>query len=268
MSAHAKVTILVDNQSGEGLVSEHGLSLWIETAGRRLLFDTGQGSALQNNAQKLGIRLDETDILVLSHGHFDHTGGVSQVYCHPAAVQPRYSIRNGKPKPIQMPSESMSAIDKLPLEQIHWIQQPISLNDTIGITGPIPRETNFEDTGGPFYLDPQGKCADPIDDDLALWIRTDDGLVVCVGCSHAGAVNTLNDVCRLTGQNRIRAVIGGFHLLNANNRRLDLTVAALRSFSPGMVIPCHCTGERGVKAFQDAFDGRVIPGCTGMSFRW
>jgi 7,8-dihydropterin-6-yl-methyl-4-(beta-D-ribofuranosyl)aminobenzene 5'-phosphate synthase len=211
-SAKAQVTILVDNHAGEGLVAEHGLSLWIETEDMRILFDTGQGSAFANNARVLGIDLGKTNILVLSHGHYDHTGGIPQVlqqagnanvYCHPGIVLPRYSIRNGMPKPIQIPLASMAAIDGLPLEHLHWLQQPLWLSDRIGITGLIPRETSFEDTGGPFYLDPRGKEADPIEDDLALWIRTDDGVIVCVGCSHAGLVNTLNYVRCLTTQNQL-----------------------------------------------------------------
>lgn len=277
ISAKVRITILVDNQAGDGLTAEHGLSLWIETEGKRILFDTGQGIALESNARALGVALGKTDILVLSHGHYDHTGGIPQVlqhagktnvYCHSGVAQPRYSIRDGTPKPIHMPQESMSAIEKLPAQSLHWVAQALLLSQRIGITGPIPRETSFEDTGGPFYLDPQGRRADPIEDDLALWIRTDDGLVVCVGCCHAGLVNTLNHVCGLTKQDRIRAVIGGFHLLNANDQRLELTLAALRSFSPNMVIPCHCTGERAMNLLKAVLGERVMPGHAGATYEF
>jgi 7,8-dihydropterin-6-yl-methyl-4-(beta-D-ribofuranosyl)aminobenzene 5'-phosphate synthase len=276
-SAKVQVTILVDNQAGEGLVAEHGLSLWIETEDKRILFDTGQGSAFANNARVVGIDLGKINILVLSHGHYDHTGGIPQVlqqprnpnvYCHPAIVLPRYSIRNGIPKPIQMPLESMVAIDTLSLEQLHWIQQPMLLSDKIGITGPIPRETSFEDSGGPFYLDPQGEHTDPIADDLALWIRTDDGVIVCVGCSHAGLVNTLYHVRRLSHGLRIRAVIGGFHLLNASRERLEQTVTALRLLGPDLVVPCHCTGELAVAALRNAFGEGISPGAAGMTYQF
>jgi 7,8-dihydropterin-6-yl-methyl-4-(beta-D-ribofuranosyl)aminobenzene 5'-phosphate synthase len=276
-SPDAKITILVDNQAGEGLVAEHGLSLWIETEDIRILFDTGQGAAFEDNARVLGIDLGTTDSLVLSHGHYDHTSGIPQalqqawnanVYCHPGIVHPRYSIRNGVPKPIQMPRESMAAIGRLPSEQLHWVQQPFLLSERIGITGPIPRETSYENTGGPFYLDPNGKRADPIDDDLALWIRTDDGLVVCVGCCHAGLVNTLNHVRRLTNGLKVRAVIGGFHLLNAGRQRLNQTIAALRLLEPDMLIPCHCTGERAVLVLREALGERISPGAAGMTYEF
>jgi len=272
-----RITILSDNRAGQGLVAEHGLSLWIETKDMRILFDTGQGSTFQKNARVLGIDLGKTDILVLSHGHYDHTGGIPQVlqqarntdvYCHPGVIQPRCSIRNGKPKQIGMPRESVVAIGKLPLEQLHWVQKPLFLSEKIGITGPIPRETGYENPGGPFYLDPEGRRADPIDDDLALWIRTEDGLVVCVGCSHAGIVNTLNQVRRMSGNPMIRAVIGGVHLLHANKQRIEQTLDALRSMSPGLLVPCHCTGKRAVQALQDSFGDQVCSCVSGITFRF
>jgi 7,8-dihydropterin-6-yl-methyl-4-(beta-D-ribofuranosyl)aminobenzene 5'-phosphate synthase len=232
---------------------------------------------LEPNARLLGAALGETGILVLSHGHHDHTGGVpqvlriarkSEIYCHPVASQPRFSIRDGSPKPVQMPRESLAAIEEMPAQSFHRVSRPVSLSNRIGITGYIPRETSYEDTGGPFYLDSEGMRADPIDDDLAMWIRTDDGLVICVGCCHAGLVNSINHVRRLSDCSSIRAVIGGFHLLNAGSQRLDQTAAALRAFKPGMVVPCHCTGEHAVAVLRDALGNRVSPGAAGMTFRF
>jgi 7,8-dihydropterin-6-yl-methyl-4-(beta-D-ribofuranosyl)aminobenzene 5'-phosphate synthase len=275
MTPRLKITIVVDNQAGDGLLAEHGLSLWIDTGATRILFDTGQGAALADNARQLGIGLEQADILVLSHGHYDHTGGIPHVlqsarkinvYCHAAAVQPRYVVREGTATAIRMPSASMSAIDKLPEKNLYWTSRARLVAGGIGLTGPIPRETSFEDTGGPFFLDPQARRADPIDDDLALWMLTGRGLVVCVGCCHAGIVNTLNHVFRLSGMNRLRALIGGFHLLNASEQRLEQTVAALRSFSPELVVPCHCTGEKAMQMLTAAFGARVVPGRAGAAY--
>lgn len=276
-SNKVKITVLVDNHAGNGLVPEHGLSFWIETEGKRILFDTGQGGALESNARVLGIDLGKTDMLVLSHGHYDHTGGIPHVlhmahnvkiYGHPGIIQPRYSISNEAVKPIKMPRESMVAIDKLPGEQLHWVRQPVLLSNTIGITGPIPRETSFEDSGGPFYLDPRGKNADFIDDDIALWIRKDDGLIVCVGCAHSGLVNTLKHISNLNQGLRIRAVIGGFHLLNASRQRLDETISALRMLDPETLIACHCTGETAVALLRDGLGDRVSSGVAGMTYQF
>ena len=98
-----RITILIDNQAVSGLKAEHGLSFWIEADDKHILFDTGQGSAFESNARILGIDLGETDLLVLSHGHYDHTGGIPhalkaagncEIYGHPGVLQPRFSIKN------------------------------------------------------------------------------------------------------------------------------------------------------------------------------
>jgi 7,8-dihydropterin-6-yl-methyl-4-(beta-D-ribofuranosyl)aminobenzene 5'-phosphate synthase len=272
-SSKIDITILVDNQAGSGLTSEHGFSLWIEAAGRHILFDTGQGPALPFNARALGVDLAETDLLVLSHGHYDHTGGIPHVlhaspkvhvYCHPGVVQPRYSLRNGSPQPAHMPSESMAALDRLPEKHLHWTSEAVMLSDNIGLTGPIPRQIPFEDTGGAFFLDPESRQPDPIEDDLALWIKTDAGLVVCVGCCHAGIVNTLNHVRRLSGDARIRAVIGGLHLLNADHLRLDQTLAVMSALPIETVIPCHCTGDRALDQLEAVMGAKILRSSSGM----
>jgi 7,8-dihydropterin-6-yl-methyl-4-(beta-D-ribofuranosyl)aminobenzene 5'-phosphate synthase len=274
-----KITILVDNQASDGLVAEHGLALWIETKDTNILFDTGQGNALEPNAKALGINLAKTNILVLSHGHYDHTGGINRVirqsrhvdvYCHPAIVQPRYSIRNGKAKSIRMPKESVEVFASIQDKYLHWVQHPtmLLLSAGIGITGPVPRKTDFEDAGGPFYLDPDGERPDPIADDMALWIWDDNGIIVCVGCAHSGIVNTLDYIWHLGNSRRIRAVIGGFHLHAASHKKLSQTIAALQAFDPALLIPCHCTGDTAVDQLRQAFGDRVSPGAAGKTFQF
>ncbi len=268
------ITILVDNQAGPGLTTEHGFSLWIEADGRHILFDTGQGPALPVNARTLGVDLRQTDMVVLSHGHYDHTGGIphvlhvapnAHVYCHPAVVQPRYSLRNGSPKPAHMPSESMAALDRLPEKHLRWTSETVMLSENIGLTGPIPRQTTFADTGGAFFLDPEARHADPIEDDLALWIKTDQGLVVCVGCCHAGIINTLTHVRRLSGVAPIRAVIGGLHLLNADSRRLNHTLADMQTMPIETVIPCHCTGDRALDELEAVMGAKTRRSRSGAT---
>jgi len=272
------ITVLVDDEAGKGLTPEHGLSFWVEAGDKRILFDTGQGKALVENARQLGVPLEKTDILVLSHGHYDHTGGVAHVLSiapkmrlvlHPEAVIERYSLPRGKPvRPIGMPSFVRTAVDRAHDANIMWALEPVALASNIGVTGPIPRETSFEDVGGPFFLDPQGKQKDAIVDDLALWLVSPEGLIICLGCSHAGVVNTLTHVRRLSGNIPIRAVIGGFHLLHADDHRIDRTLEALQSLSPGRLVPCHCTGKRAVRALKDSFGDRFSSCVSGMTFRF
>lgn len=269
-----KISILVDNYAEDGLSAEHGLSLWIETGGKRILFDTGQGGVLASNAEKLGIDLSKTDTLVLSHGHYDHSGGVfriirtapeMEVFCHPAAVLPRYGVRSGESKPIGMTGESQWGLESLVSWRNHWVQGGIVLSPGIGLTGYIPRQTAYEDTGGEFFLNPELSRPDPIDDDMALWILTQEGLIVCVGCCHAGLINTLNQALFQSGASKLKAVIGGFHLLNADDSRIRNTVKALRLLSPELIVPCHCTGARAVEVLADAFGTAVRAGSCGTS---
>ena len=270
------ITILVNNQAPPGLVAEHGLSLWIRTTDRHILFDTGQGPALPANAEALGVDLGLTDQLVLSHGHYDHTGGLAHllkvaprahVYCHPGVVQPRYRKREDGPKGIQIPEDAKAALYRLPEKQLHWTSEATFLADAIGLTGPIPRQTPYEDTGGPFFLDPGVRQPDPIEDDLALWVGTAEGLVICVGCCHAGIVNTIDHVRRLSGISRIRAVIGGLHLMNASRHRLEKTVAAMAALPIDKVIACHCTGEAAFGALDMALGDRFIRGEAGETYQ-
>jgi len=264
--------ILVDNRAEKGLGNEHGLSMWIEVNGLKILFDTGAGKILASNAGKMGIDVHSADLLVLSHGHYDHTSGVSDflqhnrqshVYCHPGVVLPRYAIRNDAATPIHMPHDAIAAMDKLSEKRLHWVQEPLHLGEHIGLTGYIPRKTSFEDTGGPFYLDPAGKRPDPIEDDMALWIHTPKGLVVVTGCCHAGVINTLDYIFHLNNGMRICALIGGFHLMNAEALRLNLTMQALAAFEIELLVPCHCTGQSAVELLKNTFDLRVSQGAAG-----
>jgi len=156
-----RITVLVDNIAREpGLLAEHGLSLWIEADGRRILFETGQGQALKPNAGRLGIDLERADAVVLSHGHYDHTGGLAElpslgaesaVYLHPLALEAKYS---------RMPTPSHKAIG-IPDRAGRYLlssscrlvatRPPTEVSSGVFVTGQIPRRTPFEDTGGPFF---------------------------------------------------------------------------------------------------------------------
>lgn len=272
-----RITILVDNQISSDLEPEHGFSVLIENGNQTILLDTGQGEALLGNARSLDVDLGRTDTLVLSHGHYDHTGGIPQVlnhandldlYCHSGVVQPRYAVMNGTSRAIHMPHAAMASMDKLPSRQLHWVSKPLMLSDNIGLTGVIPRATDFEDTGGAFFLDSGGKRPDPIVDDLAIWIHTDEGMVILTGCCHSGVVNTINYVRQVTQNARIHALIGGFHLLNANPERIEKTAQYLSSLDPDQVIACHCTGQSATASLKTILGDRIIIGHSGMILKF
>lgn len=270
-----RITLLVDNNGAPGLAVEHGFSALVEAGGRRVLFDTGAGRALSPNARALDVDLSTVDTLVLSHGHFDHTGAIPEVvaaapalevFAHPGVFRFRASVRDGVPRPIHMQDEARAALESLPAARFHPVAEPLALSDGIGLTGPVPRETDFEDPGGPFFLDAEGRTPDPIEDDLSLWLRTEEGTVLLAGCCHAGLVNTLDHVRRLTDGAKIRAVLGGFHLIGASGRRIHRTADVLAERAPGIVVPCHCTGAPAVLALHDRLGDIVFPGAAGMRF--
>ena len=273
----AKVTILLDNRAGEGLLAEHGLAMWIEAGGMRVLFDTGQG-ALDFNARVLGVVPGTADALALSHGHYDHTGGVPVVLSRGRGRQGLRPSRDHE-APLCDPrgggegdrdaAEAAAALDKHPREHLHWVRGPVMLSGRIGLTGPIPRTTDFEDTGGAVFSSTRGgKPRIPSRDDLALWLRTDDGLVVCAGCAHAGIVNTLEYVRGL-------AETCGFGPSSAGCTWSRQTVdewtgpsTPCGEWNRASSFPAYCTGEKAVAALKEAFGERVSPGAAGMTFRF
>jgi 7,8-dihydropterin-6-yl-methyl-4-(beta-D-ribofuranosyl)aminobenzene 5'-phosphate synthase len=277
MRTGAKITILVDNTPSEGLIAEHGLSFWIETESTNILFDTGQGNLVESNAKVLDVDLGKTDILVLSHGHYDHSGGLPyvvnqnagiEIYCHPAVVVPRYNIPSGgQVKSSHMPQDAKIALDNVSADRLHWVTAPMAIAPDIGITGPIPRNNDFEDTGGPFFLDTERQHVDHIDDDLALWVKTSRGLIIVVGCGHAGLLNTINHMFDITGEKRVTAIIGGFHLKNASKERLEKTSRSLLDLNAKLVVPCHCVGGPAVESLRTTLGDLVKPGYAGMRIK-
>lgn len=273
-----RITILVDNKGEPGLATEHGFSIWIEQQDRRILFDMGQGKAIWRNVERLDVDLSKADSLVLSHGHYDHTGGIArlltsnpdiQVYAHPGLLSRRYSVAQDKPaREIGVPVDSANAIRNIRSERLTWVKEPLCLSPDIGLTGEIPRVTAFEDTGGAFFLDPEGRRPDLLEDDQAMWFSTARGLVVVFGCCHSGLVNSLRSITATTRIEKIFAIIGGLHLVNASEKRLEETCRELEGLDADAIIPCHCTGDGAVDFMRQSLGDVVQPGCAGAVYEF
>ncbi|HPA17828.1 MAG TPA: MBL fold metallo-hydrolase [Verrucomicrobiae bacterium] len=276
MSEGIVVTVLVENSvHGRGLMAEHGLAFHVQAGAQGLLFDTGQSGLVARNAAVLGVDLAGVRAMALSHGHYDHTGGLravweiapdARLYAHPAAVAPRYSRSpDGTTRAVGIDRPGIEAI------QAHAPRIVDTLSTTevlpgIFVTGEIPRVTEFEDVGGPFVLDVAGARPDPIIDDQAMFFDTSDGVVVLLGCAHAGVVNTLRRVRDMTGGRPFHAVFGGMHLLVASPERVARTVQELRALGVRRLGPAHCTGAAAAARLWHEFPGACTACSVGSRF--
>ena len=245
-----RITTLSENTAGmPGVLAEWGLSILVETDDIRVLMDTGASISVPHNASAMGIDLAAVDKIVLSHGHYDHTGGLRdvlpltrgvEVIAHPdifAAKYARYG-EQARYAGIPFPREAMEALASLTLSR-----EPVWLTGDIVTTGEIPMITQYEKIDPPLCVkEGGGLVSDPLRDDRALIIKTDDGLVVILGCGHRGIINTLYHARELTGVDVVHTVVGGTHLIQASEERVLLTAAALREFGVRRLGVSHCTG--------------------------
>lgn len=275
MIERLRITALADNATGApGILAEHGLSLLIEAGEHRILFDTGQGKVLRENLAELRMTLHPLDAIVLSHGHYDHTGGLpialeqaspKAIFLHPAALEPKFARRDPPPfRAIGIPPPALEALDAV-RDRVVWTRSATEVVPGVWCTGEIPRPETSTNNDPLFYLDAGGITPDPIADDQALVAETARGLVVVAGFAHAGVVNTLNHVCRLAGRGEIHALLGGFHLGRASDKQLEDTASALACRRPEWIAPCHCTGMKAHACLRARFPARVLDLCAGSS---
>ena len=265
MEEDINITILIeDTAHTDSLKTEHGLSFWIEYGDKKVLFDTGQSESILYNVKTLDIDLTKTNAIIPSHGHYDHTDGLpfiinlaskAKVFLHPEATELKFSQKDSSAKYIGMSDSTKKAVQG---RHVIWAATPAYIFPGIAITGQVPRMNGFEDVGGAFYVDKHCQKPDKLVDDQALFIQSSKGLVVVLGCSHAGVANTLNYIINLTGQNKIYAVIGGMHLLNASQMRIENTIEIFNKYKIQKVIPLHCTGHKAMEYFKHAFGGKCL----------
>ena len=136
------------------------------------------------------------------------------------------------------------------------------------MTGPVPRLTDFEDTGGPFFLDEACTRPDPLEDDQSVFLDTTEGTVVLLGCAHSGIINTLRYIRQLTDNHPIQAVIGGMHLVGASSHRIERTIEELKRIGVERLAPAHCTGMPATVALWNAFPGRCQACPVGTRFEF
>jgi 7,8-dihydropterin-6-yl-methyl-4-(beta-D-ribofuranosyl)aminobenzene 5'-phosphate synthase len=258
-----KVTILSENSvvKAGALIAEHGFSALVERGGEKILFDTGQGYALFHNARIMGLDLGRVRKIVLSHGHDDHTGGLAELlrdgsprdlYAHPDIFNPRsYMVPDASPVPIGIPY-TRAYLEGLGA-RFHLSGKPQDIAPGIMTTGEVARRTRFE-TGDPTLIvgcEPGGGI-DPLLDDLSLVVEGESGLLVLLGCAHAGLINILNHVRGMFPEKPVRAVVGGTHLGFSSEEQMAATIEAIAQMGVGKVGASHCTGLDGSARLREA----------------
>jgi len=276
-----KITILCENTAiaAMGITGEHGFAALIEKDGEMLLMDTGQGLSLLNNARALQVNLTEVNRLVLSHGHFDHTGGLPQVLAPPRGVEiiAHPDIFDTKYAELDTPAGKMKIfigmrfsrdwLEKGLMARFNFQKEFIEISDNIFFSGEVPRKTEFEHPDTRLLVERNGSFEpDPLLDDISLLVETDKGPVILLGCAHAGTVNVMKHFSEKTGHEKFYAVIGGTHLgLLGDPNQLEKTMDAFDEFDVQMIAVSHCTGQESAAAVYGRFKERCVFANAGWS---
>ena len=264
-----KIICVVDNavKRSSHFWGEHGLSFWIDSGERVVLFDSGQsGSVLIHNLIELGLHSKVVVALSLSHAHYDHSGGLESIiadnpglplYANPDLLRPRFSLQDGDYVDIGMPFNRRQLTQ---LTDLRLSAEPLEVIPGLWTSGEIIKR-NEQEGRSPHHFVPAsaGWQPDPYLDDMSMVIEAKEGLILVCGCCHAGLLNTMAHV-RKVFERPITVVMGGSHLVSADDDYLQHVIDVLRKdYHPVRFYLNHCTGERAVIALSNAFGELVQP---------
>ena len=264
-----KIIVLNDNRNEcTSLQCEHGLSLYIQTDKTKILFDAGQTDVFIKNAEKLGVDLKDLDSVVLSHGDYDHGNGLKflnlqnklNLFAHKDIFKDRISKRTSNYGGLNQSKEALKSKFNLNLSA-----KPMLVADNVIFLGQIEKINNFE-TGGLPMVDKNGKDY-PHLDDSGIVIKTSKGLVIVSGCSHSGICNTVEYAKKLTGENEILAVVGGFHLKELD-KKTEMTIKYFKENNIKNVLLAHCTADKVCSFMKEELPGVAKVVSVGKIYDW
>ena len=283
----ARRPVMSMNWYEQPIVAEHGfcaaLTLHIGGAKHRLLLDSGLDSmAASHNADMLRFDLSNCDLLISSHGHIDHAGGLlslrnrmnkvqrARIVLHEDAFRNRL-VKFQDGRTINLPAPQRSLLTNAGYEIIENHSPSLWIDDRVLVTGEIPRTNSFEKGFPNHYSEiDEGKMeADPLikDDQAIILTVKNKGLVIITGCGHAGIINTINYAKELTGEDRIYCLLGGMHLSGGLFESIiGRTVEELERLKPKFIVPCHCSGLKAMIEISRKMPDAFIQNSVGTNY--
>ncbi|MGN0702944.1 MAG: MBL fold metallo-hydrolase [Lentihominibacter sp.] len=271
-----KFEFLVENKTDNpGIMAEHGLSIYIEADNKKILFDAGATDLVIENARKMNVSLDAVDFAVVSHGHYDHTGGFpafckmncsAPVYIHKNAFRESYGLmKDGlrkDPSGIRWSSEDREIMQG----RLILTDGPVHITENICITGTVPFAEGFRPTEK-FYYDDGGKMTeDDMSHEQCLVIRQPEGIYVFSGCSHRGVIAALDAARVLFPGERVAVLVAGMHLYSASDEDRKRVVDQVAAEGIGKLIPVHCTGLEAICELKGRMGDACVAATAGDVF--
>jgi len=275
-----RLTVVCENGAGPvpGILGEHGLSVLIEHEGTTLLFDTGQGKSILNNLECLKKNPGSLGAIALSHGHYDHTGGLKQVlqhcgkvdvFCHPGVFSERFAAittdgcTTYRSAGIPFQRAELEDLGGRFVFNTAWSE----IKPGVYLCGEVPRETGFEKDDRRLVVRANGGYVqDTIADDQCLVLESAQGLVVILGCAHSGLINTLKHIISQFPGKSIHTIIGGTHMGFLDEAQVEETIKHLHSIAFERIGVCHCTGLAPAMRLMQAFGKRFFFAQAGTVF--
>lgn len=274
-----KIITLIENKTGkrEDLDTEHGLSIYIEIDGKKILFDLGHSGNFMDNGKKLGINLHDLDYVVISHGHYDHSGGFTRLieeinpninlYVGKGFFNGKYSLVEEEVYEYRGNPFDESFLRENNIETKYVEEDILNITENLLVFTNFNRIEEFENTNQTMYLKVGEEYKkDMFLDEISLGIKTPKGLVVLVGCSHVGIVNILDTIIQRTGMN-IYAIIGGMHLVKEDDEKINKVIEYFQEKDIQVIGGCHCTGKQGETMISQQLEERAVNNNTGDIFK-